>query len=325
MRYVFVVLVLLAGCAEKLDSRIIEQVPIVENQSAAAPAPEPDTGFEEWIESRRTRARVIDNDDDKEDEPDTEERADSFRMRFAYQLQHANFNGLNALDVDLIVVDPDDADFSESQLQELNERKQVFAYLSVGEAETYRDYWQESWGEGNPSWLGPENTQWGSYRVKYWERGWQDIVFQRLDEMERQGYSGVFLDTVDTYRHWRENGVPDAEEKMAALVKELAGRTSMQVYANNALDLHEDAEYLDAIDGNGIEGLWYVDGRSRDAHVTEGWERDLDRAKSAGKRVLVLEYVSGSDACDVLGKAEEKGYWAYVATRELDHIVHTSC
>ena len=46
----------------------------------------------------------------------------------------------------------------------------MLSYLSIGEVEDYRFYWQDGWGVGNPSFVGEENPNWaGNYKVKYWE------------------------------------------------------------------------------------------------------------------------------------------------------------
>ena len=47
--------------------------------------------------------------------------------------------------------------------------KTVLCYLSIGEAESYRPYWQKSWKTEKPAFLLKENPNWaGNYRVKYW-------------------------------------------------------------------------------------------------------------------------------------------------------------
>ena len=38
--------------------------------------------------------------------------------------------------------------------------KVLLAYMSVGEAENYRFYWQDSWEVGDPPWLDAENPNW---------------------------------------------------------------------------------------------------------------------------------------------------------------------
>jgi cysteinyl-tRNA synthetase len=84
----------------------------------------------------------------------------------------------------------------------------VLAYLSIGEAEDYRWYWQSSWDArhdgrpdpGAPPWLGRENPDWkGNYQVQYWNPDWQAIVLSYLDRILTQGFDGVYLDLVDAY------------------------------------------------------------------------------------------------------------------------------
>jgi len=54
--------------------------------------------------------------------------------------------------------------------------KIILAYLSIGEAEDYRDYWDPAWVDDQgmpredvaPAWLGPPNPNFdGNYKVRY--------------------------------------------------------------------------------------------------------------------------------------------------------------
>jgi cysteinyl-tRNA synthetase len=43
----------------------------------------------------------------------------------------------------------------------------VLAYLSVGEAESYRSYWDPAWESEPPPWIGPTNPDWeGNHKVR---------------------------------------------------------------------------------------------------------------------------------------------------------------
>jgi cysteinyl-tRNA synthetase len=97
------------------------------------------------------------------------------------------------------------------------ERRLVLAYLSVGEAESYRYYWQEGWDRladgvpdrGAPSWLQRANPRWpGNYKVRYWDSRWQAILFggegAYLDGILARGFDGVYLDLVDAYLYFEE-------------------------------------------------------------------------------------------------------------------------
>ncbi len=72
-------------------------------------------------------------------------------------------------------------------------------YLSVGEAEDYRFYWERDWDRdrdgipdpGAPRWLGRSNPDWpGNYKVRYWDPGWQGILLSYLDRILGQGFAG---------------------------------------------------------------------------------------------------------------------------------------
>ncbi len=83
----------------------------------------------------------------------------------------------------------------------------VLCYMSIGEAEDYRWYWQPGWASSPPSWLGPENPDWpGNYLVEYWDPDWQGIIFgspdSYLDRILAAGFDGVYLDKIDSFESW---------------------------------------------------------------------------------------------------------------------------
>ncbi|PIE04336.1 MAG: hypothetical protein CSA76_04795 [Spirochaetales bacterium] len=88
-------------------------------------------------------------------------------------------------------------------------RRLVIAYMSIGEAEDYRYYWHSEWDTAPPAWLGAENPRWkGNYKVEYWNRDWQDIIFGSaescLGRILSQGFDGVYLDIVDAFEYYEQ-------------------------------------------------------------------------------------------------------------------------
>ena len=80
----------------------------------------------------------------------------------------------------------------------------VIAYMSIGEAEDYRYYWQTAWQAESPAWLAAENPVWaGNYKVRYWDRDWQSIIYGNDDSYLRKilaaGFDGVYLDIIDAF------------------------------------------------------------------------------------------------------------------------------
>jgi cysteinyl-tRNA synthetase len=83
----------------------------------------------------------------------------------------------------------------------------VFSYMSIGEAENYRYYWQTAWNSNKPSWLEKENPLWkGNYKVRYWNSEWKQIIYGNanayLDKIMFAQFDGVYLDIIDAYEYF---------------------------------------------------------------------------------------------------------------------------
>ncbi len=106
---------------------------------------------------------------------------------WGYQLQHLDLSRAAESPFDLLVIDPsrdgsDEGTLTAAEVARLKvkpdgTRRLVVAYLSIGEAESYRGYWQASWKKQKPAWLLAENPEWKeNYAVCYWDPGWQSIM-----------------------------------------------------------------------------------------------------------------------------------------------------
>jgi cysteinyl-tRNA synthetase len=120
---------------------------------------------------------------------------------------------------DLFIIDAYDMDnrpFSKTEISSLQRkpgggRRLVLAYLSIGEAEDYRPYWNPAWKKSPPRWLAAENPGWpGNYTVRYWDPAWQEIITGEggyLDRIIEQGFNGVYLDIIDAFEYFEaQNG-----------------------------------------------------------------------------------------------------------------------
>lgn len=86
-------------------------------------------------------------------------------------------------------------------------KRLVIAYLSIGEAEDYRYYWNNEWKSTKPAWLGRENPQWqGNYEVRYWMPEWKQLITGNdssyLQKILDAGFDGVYLDIIDGFEYW---------------------------------------------------------------------------------------------------------------------------
>jgi len=186
-------------------------------------------------------------------------------------------------------------------------RRLVLAYLSVGEAEEYRYYWRPEWRASAPEWLIGENCRWPrNHVVRYWQRGWKDIVFSGADSylarIVAAGFDGVYLDRIDAH-HDVERMQASAREDMERFVVELSGaakrmKRGFLVVAQNAEDLLSSPAYRAAIDGIAKEDLLYGvggTGKRNDRALIDWSLRQLQLMRSEGKAVLAAEYLRSAE------------------------------
>lgn len=121
---------------------------------------------------------------------------------------------VTATNYDLLIMDFffDGEPYTLAEVEELRSKqnggkRMVIAYMSIGEAEDYRYYWQPEWDSDPPSWLRGENPHWeGNYKVEYWDPLWQQIIFgtdsSYLDRILDAGFDGVYLDIIDAFEYF---------------------------------------------------------------------------------------------------------------------------
>ena len=142
---------------------------------------------------------------------------------FLYLINTENFetkqdfiNAVSATNYDVIIMDlfHNETAFDSTEIEQLKTKfnggkRFVICYMSIGEAEDYRYYWQTSWGSNKPDWLEPENPEWeGNYKVRYWDSEWQDIIFGNDDSYLKKildaGFNGTYLDIIDGFEYFEE-------------------------------------------------------------------------------------------------------------------------
>lgn len=260
---------------------------------------------------------------------------------WGYQLQNVEPTVLAATPYDVLVIDfaSNDHELTEQEIAELRRKRDgtrriVLAYLSIGEAEDYRFYWNARWSTKPPSWLGPENADWpGNYAVRYWDRDWQGLIFggpgAYLDRIIAEGFDGVYLDRVDAF------DAPDAEMSRPARMTEMitfvralaryahAAKPSFLILAQNGEELLADKGYRETIDGLGKEDLFFgIDGDgvpNAKADVRASLT-PLEAFLSAGKPVFLVEYLTDRRQIGTVQRsAAELGMPLFIADRELNH------
>jgi cysteinyl-tRNA synthetase, unknown class len=139
---------------------------------------------------------------------------------FLYLIDPSDFTksqfieAVNKTNYDLIIMDLfiNDEQFSVAEIESMKQKKDggkrlLICYMSIGEAEDYRYYWQAGWSSNNPSWLGAENPDWpGNFQVRYWDKNWQNIIYGNDQSYAKKildaHFDGVYLDLIDAFEYY---------------------------------------------------------------------------------------------------------------------------
>ena len=222
--------------------------------------------------------------------------------------------------------------------------REILAYFSIGEAEDYRDYWRPEWsfaGGGSktmPRFITAPNPDWpGNYKVRYWDRRWQEIVLGDLEQLLDQSFDGAYLDIVDAfqfYEHdpiadtWQAGRVNDATGRsyradMVLWVKRLAAHArardpGFRIVPQNGSPLLHEPGYLELIDAIAVEDLFTLGDAEQDTYHTNSVLADLEIAQAAGKGVVVVEYAQQPGLRERAAReAEARGFTLTFADRDL--------
>lgn len=208
--------------------------------------------------------------------------------------------------------------------------KLVLAYFEIGSIEEFRtdfrkvdrDLLLHKW----PDW--PDE-----YFARYWEeRWWEQVVRPRVDRALDTGFDGVYLDTPLAYEEIDLKAVPGETRdtlgrKMADLVIRISRhakerRPGFAIVPQNSPELRHFSGYADAIDGVGMEELFF---RATDVPCAEGWCRenlaDALALKALGKAVLATDYaVTPANVAAACARYREHAVAGNVTVVDLDRV-----
>lgn len=267
---------------------------------------------------------------------------------WGYQLQNIDPAKLAGVPYDAIVIDytrdgSDGSALTAAEVQRLKfkpdgSRRIVLAYMSIGEAESYRWYWSPWWNDlwfipnifTKPGWCGPQNGDWkGNYAVRYWDPEWQRIIVGGggyLDRLLKAGFDGVWLDKVDSAFEKIAAARPTARADMIDFVGKIAAKArkttpGFLVFPQNAELLLDDPAYRRLIDGIGKEDLLYGEdsaGKPNSPEIISKNSALLKLLAADGKPVLSVEYLDDQPRIDAARRdIQGFGFVPHFADREL--------
>jgi cysteinyl-tRNA synthetase len=272
---------------------------------------------------------------------------------------------LDETDYDMLVVEPgvnfkeepyDTTKLVSALSKKTNgDKRLLIAYIDIGQAEEYRDYWKDDWiaptkdSRGTPDFLitiDPDGWS-GNYPVAYWDERWKKIWLDDdgiIAKLADQGFDGIYLDWIEAYDDERvleyaDSQNIDAKEKMIDFIKELKDKAreinpNFVVISQNAQYLldYDTTRYASIIDGIATEDTWFYgegdadwnDANAGDLHGGERHEDDYSTANrikqnskylNLGIPVFTVDYCISEKNADSVYSQSRKNGFIPIVTR----------
>lgn len=230
--------------------------------------------------------------------------------------------------VEIAIVDPDHVD--PKQFSEVKTR--FIAYVSVGEAESYRSYWNliksepNLFIEKNPNW--PDN-----HLVDIRNTRWQSLILDTLiPRYIQKGFDGIFLDTIDVAIEMERRDAQRfsrSADELVNLIFQIRKRfPEITLLPNNGL--HILPRIQDVIDGVVVEDLYTrYNFQSKRSEATPALDSNpkqsklLAFAQQTQKPVYVILYDQSPDSELIQSakrRCEQNHFKWFVATVDLQSI-----
>jgi cysteinyl-tRNA synthetase len=261
---------------------------------------------------------------------------------WAYQLQDYSGDRLDKLAAgpyQLVVVDlARDAHqdwFTAAEIARVRATgKRALAYFEIGSIEDFRPEYPVLRRDAADL-IANEWQDWpGEYFVRYYdERWWRLVVQPRVEQALKAGFDGVYLDTPLAYEEIDLDAVQGRDrtalaKAMTALIVRIsryakAKRPGFLIVPQNSPELRHQAGYTAAIDGIGMEELFF---QATDERCTEDFcaenLAETRALRAAGKFVLSVDYASkAADITAACSRYRTERFAGTVTVLDLDRPV----
>jgi len=216
----------------------------------------------------------------------------------------------------------------------ISKGKTVLGYISLGEVGPHQSCFSEVQSEGL---LLTENKYWpGNFLVDLRDQRWTKRVIEELiPAILQQGFSGIFLDTLDNAAELERldsnkyHGMVDAAIRIIETIRR--HYPEIKIMLNRGYDL---LPYVgDAIDmelGESVFTGYDFDKKRYSRFKSDLYEKQVEILQDAARKfpnlvIYTLDYWNPKDSKGVASiyKAEQrKGFIPYVSTIELDRVLH---
>lgn len=204
---------------------------------------------------------------------------------------------------------------------------QPFAYLSVGELDDHQ-------AQLSPQLLEltageTRNTSWNSRVMDLTKAGWKTHLMDLAADYASQGYSGLFLDTLDSFTLLPEDQRPAQRDALLAILRELGQRhPGLKLFLNRGFEVLPDlpADVVDAVAVESIHAGW--DAQRQVYRPVPDEDRDwlashLQPLRDKNIPIVAIEYLPlerRDEARKLASRLLDEGFLPYVSTPALDTL-----
>ncbi|MBQ0744109.1 MAG: endo alpha-1,4 polygalactosaminidase, partial [Pseudomonas sp.] len=201
-----------------------------------------------------------------------------------------------------------------------------FAYLSIGELDEHQ-------AQSRPDLLEhaaeqTRNPGWNSHVMDLTSAGWRDYIFSRAAELEKRGYAGLFLDTLDSFTLLAEDQRPAQRDALLALLRDLHQRyPQLKLFLNRGFEVLPDLKQgVAAVAVESIHASW--DARRQVYRPVPEQDRAwlTEQLKSVRERnipIVAIDYLPAerrAEARKLASRLVDEGYLPYISTPGLDTL-----
>lgn len=215
----------------------------------------------------------------------------------------------------------------------LEQKKTVIGYISLGEVESYRDYFKAVEKEGI---LYEKNPNWPDSRfVDVRDTRWTKRVLEELiPQLLHKGFQGIFIDTLDNPAELERRdpkkfkGMTDGAANLVKAIRRHYPR--IYIMLNRAYDILPAVEgQIDAVLGESV--FTEIDFEKKTYRLSEPqvYRQQVEWLHAAKKRqprlkIYTLDYWAPADTAGVVriyAEQRKNGFVPYVSVKDLDRVL----
>ena len=204
----------------------------------------------------------------------------------------------------------------------------VFAYLSVGEVSPTRKWFDKI----NQKWVLGDNRVWDSKVMDLSSPDWQEFIIKDIvDPLWKAGYSGLFLDTMDSFKLFASNDAQQKKqiESLASLLQTIHKRyPEMRFIANRGFEvLPSIGHLLEAVAAESLFASWdnglkvYKETKADD----QAWL--LNQLRTVKDKlpvdIIIIDYLEPNkreNAKKLAQRITDEGFIPWISTPALDMV-----